>query len=64
MGFNLEAAEQEYIFECGCGELYRSSDAAWNCRKCRTDLSDADFFDRKVKNTQTCADVPLEWSGA
>ena len=56
--------DAEYIFECGCGELFSAAAHAWSCRKCRTYLTDADFERRKVKNMITGADVPREWSGA
>lgn len=62
MSYILEAAKEGFVFECGCGELYRSADHAWNCRKCRTYLSDEAFFSRNVTDTRTGADVPLEWS--
>jgi len=31
----VEAIQDGYVFECSCGELYNTIDAAWDCRKCR-----------------------------
>ena len=62
MSYIQEAAEKGYVFECGCGELFREAGHAWNCRKCRTYLTDEDFFNRAVVNTTTGQPVPLEWS--
>jgi len=33
--YALEAIDDGYCFECSCGELYNSVEAAYSCRKCR-----------------------------
>ena len=37
-----------FMYECGCGELYRSPDSAKECRKCFKYLSLEDYFAREV----------------
>jgi len=39
-----------YAFGCNCGEEYETAEAAWNCRKCRTYLSEEDFANRDVSH--------------
>lgn len=42
-----------YVYECGCGELYREVSHARNCRKCRVYLTDMDFANRQVTDIRT-----------
>jgi len=37
-----------YDFACFCGESFKTADAAWNCRKCRTYLSEESFNTRSI----------------
>jgi len=37
-----------YPFECGCGEMYRTAEQAWRCRKCIEYLYDEDYAAREV----------------
>lgn len=32
----MEAEMAEYVYECSCGEHYKTVEAAMHCRKCRT----------------------------
>lgn len=48
-----EAMAKGFVFECGCGEIYRTAEQAWGCRKCRDYLLDEDFYDRKVTDLRT-----------
>lgn len=31
----VAAAKEGFVWECSCGELFRTADAARTCRKCR-----------------------------
>ena len=49
----VAAMAKGYFFECTCGEMYRTADAAWGCSKCRKYLWDADFSVRVVTDLRT-----------
>jgi len=34
--YRQSAIADGFVYECSCGELYSSVDAAYSCRKCRT----------------------------
>jgi len=42
--------EEGYIWECGCGEIYNSEEAAWGCRKCLRYLFPKSYANRTVTN--------------
>jgi ribosomal protein L37AE/L43A len=56
-----EAVAEGFFFECGCGEIHRTSSGAWTCRKCREYLMDADFDDREVFDLRTGKPVARDW---
>lgn len=45
--------DQEFPWDCYCGERYTNARAAWLCKKCRQYLYPADFASRKVTNVVT-----------
>lgn len=63
--YELRAAREGYPFACSCGEMFRSADAAWNCKKCRSYLSDESQRSRKVYEVDpefaTVKEVPRTW---
>lgn len=56
--YQIRAIADGYIYECGCGELYNRSDAAWGCRKCRTYLTLDRYTSREVVDIRTGEVVP------
>jgi ribosomal protein L37AE/L43A len=52
------AMSKGYFFECTCGEIHRTAESAWGCRKCRSYLWDEDFADRTVTDLRTRRTVP------
>jgi len=51
--YQIDAIAMGYPFECSCGELFKTSTAAWGCRKCRKYLSLDDFTAREVVDLRT-----------
>lgn len=43
--YKLDAIGNGYVWECACGELYRTREHACTCRKCREYL--VDFYNRE-----------------
>ena len=56
--YQLRAIADGYTYECGCGELYNSVGAAWECRKCRKYLSFERYDAREVVDIRTGEVVP------
>ena len=56
--YQRRAIADGFVYECGCGELYKRSDAAWACRKCRVYLTTDDFTAREVVDIRTGEVVP------
>jgi hypothetical protein len=56
--YQIAAIAEGYAFECGCGELYKRSDDAWSCRKCRKYLSLDSYTAREVVDIRTGEVVP------
>jgi len=51
--YQVSAIARGYPFECDCGEIFKTSTAAWGCRKCRKYLASEDFESRSVVDLRT-----------
>lgn len=49
--------EEGYIWECGCGEIYKTEEAAWTCRKCLRYLYPKTYANRTVTNLTELEEV-------
>lgn len=56
--YQVNAIASGFPYECGCGELYNSSNAAWGCRKCRRYLPLDRYTAREVVDLRTGAVAP------